>query len=94
MWSIPKTEPAKWIEENTKYSDEFIQYISREVQENGTLINYLPYGAGRYDYNGFSIVIDLDCMAKDTENTNTRYYIIRENGKMYSSWDSKASLVF
>ena len=94
MWSFPKTEQAKWIDKNTKHSDEFIQYIHYEVQEHGTLINYLPYGAGRYDYNGFSIVIDLDCMAKDTTNTNTRYYIIRENGKMYSSWDSKASLVF
>jgi hypothetical protein len=33
-------------------------------------------------------------MAKDTTNTATKYYIIRENGKMYSSWDSEASLVF
>ncbi len=64
------------------------------VRNNGKLINMLPYGAARYDYNRFSIVIDMDSMAKDETNMATKYYIIRENGKMYSSWDSKASLVF
>ena len=64
------------------------------IKENGTLINILPYGAARYDYNGFSIVIDTDSMAKDENNAAIKYYIIRENGKMYSSWDSPASIVF
>lgn len=85
---------GKWIMEHCAHSNIFIESISTVVKEKGKLINILPYGAARYDYMGFSIVIDLDCMAKDTNNKNTRYYIIRENGKMYSSWDSKASLVF
>ena len=94
MWYNPGTPEAKWIIENTTHSDAFLDEVKDTVQKNGKLINYLPYGAARYDYLGFSIVIDCDSMAKDETNTATKYYIIRENGKMYSSWDSKASIVF
>jgi len=94
MWSAPNTPEAKWIENNTKYSDRILDTIKSEVKKNGTLLNVLPYGAARYDYLGFSIVIDTDSMAKDETNTAIKYYIIRENGKMYSSWDSPASIIF
>lgn len=94
MWSKEGTDEADWINLNCTRSDSVLKCIKEHVIANGTLINILPYGAARYDYNGFSIVIDIDSMAKDTDNTATKYYIIRENGKMYSSWDSEASLVF
>ena len=94
MWSNPGTPECKWINDNCTYSEYLLDVVSTVVQNNGTLINKLPYGAARYDYNGFSIVIDVDSMAKDESNTATKYYIIRENGKMYSSWDSPASIVF
>jgi hypothetical protein len=94
MWSKEGTDEAKWIEDNCTRSDSVLKCVKEHVMEKGTLINILPYGAARYDYQGFSIVIDIDSMAKDTTNTATKYYIIRENGKMYSSWDSEASLVF
>ena len=95
MWSNPGTPEADWIKENcTEYSDDILAHVSSVVKNNGKLINKLPYGAERYDYHGLSIVIDTDSMAKDESNTATKYYIIREDGKMYSSWDSPASLVF
>ena len=94
MWSCVGTPEQRWIEENCKNSDIIINTIKALVKSRGSLINKLPYGALRYDYNGFSIVVDTDSMAKDETNVATKYYIIRENGKMYSSWDSKASLVF
>ena len=94
MWSNPGTPEADWIDANCSYSNTLLDTVKVTIKENGTLINILPYGAARYDYNGFSIVIDTDSMAKDENNTAIKYYIIRENGKMYSSWDSPASIVF
>lgn len=85
---------VRWIYAYTKFSDLLLEALDRDVKNYGTLLGTLPYGAARYDYLGFSIVIDTDSMAKDVDNSSTKYYIIRENGKMYSSWDSPASLVF
>lgn len=94
MWSNFNTEESKWIQDNCLYVEKYMNYLTSRVECNGMLLDTLPYGAKRYDYFGLSVVIDTDCMAKDTENTRTRYYIIRENGKMYSSWDSEASIIF
>ena len=94
MWANEGTPEATWIHAHEKYSHMILGAIKDAVATNGTLLNKLPYGAARYDYLGFSIVIDTDSMAKDTNNDATKYYIIRENGKMYSSWDSPASIIF
>jgi hypothetical protein len=40
-----------------------------------------------------SVVLDNDCMAKGS-NDDFKYLIIRPNGKLYSSWDDPASLIF
>lgn len=94
MWSANNTTEADWIHQNCKFDEYVIKTVNESVTKHGTLINKLPYGAARYDFRGFSIVVDTDSMAKDTDNAATKYYIIREDGKMYSSWDSKASIVF
>lgn len=94
MWSANNTTEAEWIHQNCKFDEYIIKAVNESVTKQGTLINKLPYGAARYDFRGFSIVVDTDSMAKDTDNAATKYYIIREDGKMYSSWDSKASIVF
>ena len=52
------------------------------------------YGADRYDYMGFSTVVDEDCMAQEARIDSVKYLIIRPDGHLYSKWDSKASLIF
>lgn len=94
MWSNPNTPEHEWIKVNCVIANKVIDVINLIVPQNGKLICKLPYGAARYDYKGFSIVVDTDSMGKDEDNIALKYYIIRENGKMYSSWDSVASLVF
>lgn len=100
MWSVEGTPEGDWIKEHcTDLSTTILHQVKEDVKKDGQLIYRLPYGAERYDYMGFSIVIDTDSMAKegilkDTSEVVLKYYIIREDGKMYSSWDSKASLVF
>lgn len=91
MWSVPGTPEDEWIKANTEYSEDFLR--KELIVRDGIPIRTLPYGATIYDYNGLSIVIDNDSMAKDTSNDAIKYYIIRENGKLYCSWDSKASLI-
>lgn len=94
MWSAPGTPEAEWINGHSLIADRILSAVTVVVKKHGHLINVLPYGAARYDYKGFSIVIDIDSMAKDEANMATKYYIIREDGKMYSSWDSPASIIF
>ncbi len=94
MWSVTGTPEGEWIKQHCTHSDNIVKAIASQVRNKGILLGKLPYGAERYDYKGFSIVIDTDSMAKDESNQETKYYIIRENGKMYSAWDSPASIVF
>lgn len=93
MWSVPGTPEHDWIQANTEYAEDFLRIVKEIIVKDGTRIRTLPYGAAIYDYNGLSIVIDDDSMAKDESNNAIKYYIIRENGKLYCSWDSKASLI-
>ena len=44
---------------------------------------------------GISTVLDDDCMSKNNTNDGViRYLILREDGKLYSQWDDKGSLIF
>ena len=94
MWSNKGTPEADWIEKNCRHDHVILDDVKRTITEKGTLLKTLPYGASLYGYKGFSIVIDTDSMAKDTTNTAIKYYIIREDGKMYNSWDNPSSLVY
>ena len=95
MWSSEGTPEAEWILKNTSYEEWLLKTINNIVTNEGTFLRKLPYGASIFDYKGFSIVVDDDSMGKETKDDDTcKYYIIRENGKMYYSWDSTASLVF
>jgi hypothetical protein len=56
-------------------------------------LRILEYGAMARSYRGMSIAYDMDCMAKGDQDA-FKYPIVRPNGKLYSSWDDPASLVF
>lgn len=95
MWAPDNTsKQGKWIESNCKCSDKLITMLEDEIVQNGAYLNTLEYGAKRYAYKGFSTVIDRDSMAQDKNNQAIKYYVIRQNGKLYSNWDSPASLIF
>jgi len=81
-----------WIEKN-KLDYETFNDIIEYVEDNGNALELLPFGAMKYSLNGISTVIDDDCMSKEVRNV-LKYLIIRENGKLYSRWDDKGSLIF
>ena len=91
MWAANDTCPqGKWIKENCTHSDEIIEEVKRVVKNDGIYLNTLEYGAKRYDYRGMSLVIDEDSMSQN-KDTGIKYYIIRPDGHMYSSWNLEGS---
>ena len=91
MWAANDICPqGKWIKENCTHSDEIIEEVKRVVKNDGIYLNTLDYGAKRYDYKGMSLVIDEDSMSQN-KDTGIKYYIIRPDGHMYSSWDLEGS---
>ena len=82
----------KWIVKNgLKNTD--IDIIRNYIEQNGKLITILPYGSSQYELDGMSVVLDNDCMSK-IKKGDLKYLILRPDCKLYSQWDSKASLVF
>lgn len=96
LWSPDdKTPQGMWIKEHvTQATYGFIDMLKKDIKDNGVYLDTLEYGADRYDYHDFSVVIDEDSMAKGMNKEAIKYLILRPNGHLYSKWDSKASLIF
>ena len=97
LWtSEDGTSQAEWINQNvTSLTHDVIKEFKKQAKEDGKYLDTLEYGADRYDFKGFSTVIDEDSMAQSQEKKDSvKYLILRPNGKLYSKWDSKASLIF
>lgn len=85
------TPQGQWVKENA-CSEVFLKNIE-EVVRSGTFLGVLEFGSEQFDFNGVSYVCDKDCMSKEAKDTY-KYLILRPNARLYSRWDSKASLVF
>lgn len=94
--SNTKNDADAWIKENVNddIANSFFPKLNRVIKANGTYLDTLEYGADRYDYRGLSVVVDDDCMSKKVNKDAVKYLILRPNCKLYSKWDSKASLIF
>lgn len=87
------TEQGKWLSKNEfAHIDECKLY---SFIDNFPVIGKTLYGSEIKDVNGMSVVYDGDCMGKKPKKDDTvKYLILRPNCKLYSSWDTPASLVF
>jgi len=56
-------------------------------------LEMLALGLWKYDGNGIGIVWNDDCMVSE-EQEDPRYLILQPDAKLYTRWDSKASLIF
>ena len=86
------TVQDRWIENNC-VKDSLIDDIDYYVREKGNPVRILEYGQTLYDLDEMSVVVDNDCMNTDLKE-EMKYMILREDCKLYSKWDSKASLIF
>ena len=96
LWSPDKnTAQGEWIGRHvTAATTDFIAALKADVKAAGKYLDTLEYGADRYDYHGFSVVVDEDSMSQGENKAAVKYLILRPNGHLYSKWDSKASLIF
>lgn len=90
--SDENTEQGKWIRENSftrgsEYSSEIgsLKNVGKNV-----------YGTELKDYDGMSVFFDSNCIGKhkNISAPDAKHYILCPNCKLYSSWDTEASLVF
>lgn len=85
------TPQSKWIVENPIQSQ--FGWINNCLERYPS-IGHTIYGAIIKDVEGMSVIYDTDCMGKDQVGAAMKYLILRPNCKLYSSWESPASLVF
>lgn len=93
-WDRSPTTQSNWVRDNTDKInyERFDMYF---MGRNNQILRRLEYGQFVYDIDGLSVVYDTDCMAKDGNHTDElKYLILRPDCKLYSQWDSKASLIF
>ena len=72
---------------------EYVESIKNYIREYGRPLEVLAFGQTRYDVDGISTVLDDDCMSTQVK-PELKYLILRPNCKLYTKWDSTASLLF
>ena len=92
--SNENTPQDKWIHENGLPLWATIK-LKDYIREHGRVLSVLPHGATRYELHDLSVVLDDDCMDKTKKNDeNFKYLILQPNCRLYSQWDSQASMIF
>ena len=92
LYADGDTDQARWVRAH-KASDAYEHAVTKYIMDHGRPLERLPYGLTKYAVNGMSVVADDDCMSTAV-STDYKYLILRENCKLYSKWDDKASLIF
>jgi hypothetical protein len=89
---IESTKAAKWIDENVVPS--MYNNMQKEIVKHGRLLYPLPYGAEVYDIDGISVTAYKFCMQEKNSYDDIRALIFQEDGHLYMTWNSKASILF
>jgi len=93
MYSWSNTTPeGKWIEEHS-LSERFWTLLDEFIMSHGKEVDRLEYGRTKYDLGGIGVVVDTDCMSQESTDV-AKYLILRPDCKLYSKWETKASLIF
>ena len=87
-----KTIQDKWIEEH-KLNYEAYEHLQFYLKNNGKKIGTLETGTIKYQIGEMSVVLDEDCMSQDLKDAY-KYLVLRPDCKLYSLWNTKASLIF
>ena len=90
--SNPDCPQNQWIKEHAA-TPEYIETIKNYIREHGRPLEILAFGQTRYDVDGISTVLDDDCMSTQAK-AELKYLVLRPNCKLYTKWDSTASLLF
>lgn len=80
-----------WIKEN---GDDSLYVSLQNDLKTKRLIRKLPFGALVYDYDGISVIAFEYCIQDENDGENIRSLIYQEDGHLYTSWDTPASILF
>jgi len=91
-----ETPQTKWIK---KFVDpNMYERIKNEMDEacasSGFLIRVLPHGSKVYDYEGVAVSYSDYCIQDSNNTDDIRSLIYQEDGHLYTSWNSNASILF
>ena len=90
--SVTRTREDDWVKENA-LGDLGLASINTYVVDHGTLLGYLSFGAKKYSVDEMSVVVDNDCMSQEAKVVY-RYLILQSDGKLYTRWNDRGSLIF
>lgn len=87
---------ANWIEKfaGEKYYNPIIKEAINEVEMRGTFLRSTNFGTKIYDLDGVSFSHSEYCIQENNNSTDIRSLIFMEDGHLYTSWGSKASILF
>ena len=89
----PETDGiSQWIQGHAMTSQQVANdmiWLRRE-----TPVRIMPDGATIYDINGLSICYSEYCIQEASQGYDTRSLIYQANGHLYTSWNSKATILF
>jgi hypothetical protein len=79
---------------NAEAINNFEQYLSRELKHNGVRIRTLAWDNSIYDLQGIGILHSDYCIQESNNSEDVRSLIFNQDGHVYTSWNSQASIIF
>lgn len=84
-------QKIRWVRDHA-LSRETVREVLRRIEEDGTLLRRLSYGAAVYDYRGLSVCI-ASCMTEQSDPDEIRSLILMPDGHVYHSWNYRGSIL-
>jgi len=91
-----ETPQSVWIHDNVdlKAYPRLLWEMKTACKEMGHHLRSLAYGAEVYDLNGVAVSFSDYCIQDNNNGEDLRSLIYQEDGHCYTSWNSKASMLF
>ena len=84
-----------WIKENvTQIATNYYNAANTYIKHVGYFIRKLNFGPSVYDVSGLSCTAHNACIQDHADEDDLRSLIYLEDGHLYTSWNSKASILF
>jgi hypothetical protein len=85
-------QAIKYIIENTR-ENRYLQ-LTQSIPDDYHMLRKLPYGVSVYDADGIALTYFDYCLQETHEADDIRSIIFDEDGHVYTSWASRASILF
>jgi hypothetical protein len=93
VWKPDEVSFKKIFGANDMASRKYDEFAEEFRQRGYTRLEILPLGVWKHAAYGIGVVWNDDCMVSK-EQENPRYLILQPDGRLYTRWDTKASVIF